>query len=292
MKAILLVALFAVAASPQQAPSFRSDIELVALPCSVVDAHGAPVTGLTRGDFKVFDNDVPRIVEYLWHDSEQPVTLAVLMDLSGSQDPVRDEHARTAAELLKLLVRPQDEVFVITIAEEIRVWTDLRFTFSQPLGPGCPKSHGISQCGSSAIWDAVYDTARLKLRPVKGTKAILLLTDGYDSGSTHTWNQAADEAQKSDAAVYAIAYPNSLGHRYAPQLYRLVAETGGAVFDPPGANYGPIQARLENDLRRRYVLGFRPERLSLGKPRHNIRVEVTRADLTVRTRQTYFQSSR
>lgn len=289
MKLFFLAAVFAIAASSQDNPSFRSEVELVAIPCSVVDGHGSAIRDLTRDEFRVFDNDVPRIVEYLWRDADQPVTLAVLIDVSDSQDPQRTEHVRTTLELLRRLTRPGDRVFLITIAEEVRLWADAGFKVSERLGQSCVKHSGISECGSSPIWNAVYDTARVTLRPIKGPKAILLLTDGYDSGSTHTWNQAAGEAQKSDAPVYAISYPNSLGHSYAPQLYRLVAETGGATFHPPEGDYEAILSRLETDLRARYVVGFRPERLSLGKPRHEVRVEVTRPDAIVRARKTYFQ---
>jgi hypothetical protein len=54
------------------------------------------------------------------------------------------------------------------------------------------------------LWNALYEAALLKLRPVKGTQALLILTDGFDTGSTHTWRQAAVEAHRADATVYAI----------------------------------------------------------------------------------------
>jgi hypothetical protein len=66
-------------------------------------------------------------------------------------------------------------------------------------------------CGSSPLWNAVYDAARLKLRPLTGNKALLILTDGFDSGSARTWRQAADEAHKADTTVYAIQYPSPTG---------------------------------------------------------------------------------
>jgi VWFA-related protein len=138
------------------------------------------------------------------------------------------------------------------------------------------------------LWDAIHDASRLKLHSVNGNKALLILTDGFDSGSTRTWQQAADAANRADVSVYAIQYRSAFGRNFAPDLYRLLAETGGAWFRAPEGKYGSIVARIETDLRHRYILGFRPERLS-GKVRHNIRVEVSRPDLTVRARKTYFQ---
>jgi hypothetical protein len=125
------------------------------------------------------------------------------------------------------------------------------------------------------------------MRPLTGSKALLILTDGFDTGSTYTWRQAVDEAARADTAVYAIQYPSASGKSFAPELYRVVAEAGGTWFQPPGNEYQPIVSRMETDLRRRYVLGFRPERLS-GRIRHDLRVEVARPGFIVRARKTYF----
>jgi hypothetical protein len=92
---------------------------------------------------------------------------------------------------------------------------------------------------------------------------------------------------RAGVSVYAIQYRSGFGRTFAPDLYRLVSQTGGTWSSAPGQEYEPIVSRIETDLRRRYVLGFRPERES-GRIRHDLRVEVTRRDLTVRARKTYF----
>ena len=184
---------------------------------------------------------------------------------------------------------------MISVNGDVRLWADVTTATAEirkqiaagpldPLGQPCPER----VCGSSPLWNAIYDTARLKLHPLTGNKALLILTDGFDSGSTHTWRQAVDEAQRADTAVYAIQYRSGFGGRFAPDLYRLVEEGGGTWFPAPGGEYGPIVSRIETDLRRRYVLGVRPERSS-GRARHEVRVEVTRPGLSVRARKTYFQ---
>lgn len=146
----------------------------------------------------------------------------------------------------------------------------------------------VSVCGSSPLWNAIYDAARIKLQPLTGNKALLILTDGFDSGSTRSWKQAADAVTRSDASLYAIQYQSGFGGGFAPDLYRLIHETGGTWFHAPEGEYGQIVSRIEADLRHRYVLGFRPERLS-GNLRHDIRIEVTRPNLSVRARKTYFE---
>jgi VWFA-related protein len=286
---LVIGGLLACTAFSQDAPEFRSQVELVAIPCTVVDAVGSPVHDLTREDFRVFDNDVPRIVSYFSHDDDQPVTLGILIDDSDSQHDLLSEHRRTVFELLHRMLRSSDSAFVISIGEDVRLYRDLTLTEMEPFGEPCSRRQGISVCGGSPLWNAVYDAARLKLRGVKGNKALLLLTDGFDTGSVRTWSEAAAAAQKADTAVYAIQYRSASGRSYAPQLYRLIAETAGTWFSAPAGDLGPIVARLETELRARYVVGFRPERVTFGKLRHEVRVEVTWPALSVRARKTYFE---
>jgi VWFA-related protein len=286
-------------------------VEIVVLPCTVVDTNGAPVGDLTREDFHVYDNGTGRPIENFWIDDDLPLTLGVLIDSSESQKEQLSEHKQTAIELLEQIWRRGDRAFVISVGEDVRLWADLTETSSDIrmqlagmpgglFGEPCAKRRSslpgmspTSACGSSPLWDAIYGAARLRLRALTGNKALLILTDGFDSGSTHTWHQTADAVTTAGASLYAVQYRSEFGRNFAPDLYRLVADAGGAIFSPPdgkspGGKYNPIVSRIETDLRHRYVLGFRPERLS-GKVRHEIRVEVTRPDLTVRARKTYFQ---
>lgn len=293
-----------VAASPaQEVLAFRSNVELVVVPFQVVDARGAMVNDLTRDEFRVFDNGTPRVIRNFWIDRDVPLTLGVIVDASVSQEEQVAEHRRTVVDLLQGMLRPGDQAFVISIAEDVRVWADLtgdveqiRKLMAAPpgdlLGEPCPRRQivagvpPISACGSTPLWNAVYDAARLKLHALTGSKALIVLTDGFDSGSTHTWRQAADAANRAETSVYAVQYRSASGRSYAPDLYRLVEEAGGTVFSSPAG----VVSRLETDLRRRYVLGFQPEKVS-GKVRHEVRVETARPSLTVRARKTYFEDA-
>jgi len=251
----ILAAFLVFSASAQ----FRSGIELVTLPCSVVDEHGAAVSGLEREDFRVFDNGVRRIVDHVWRDDDVPLAAGFLIDASESQRDRIAEHRTAAEELARRILRKGDRSFTFTVSG-----------------------------GSSPLWDAVYDAAHQTLAPLTGNKALVLLTDGFDSGSRHSWQETRDELQRDGVVLYAIQYGSRFGGSYAPDLYRLVTEAGGTWFGDPAGDYGAIAARLETDLRRGYVLGFRPENLS-GKLRHEVRVELVRPELTVRGRKTYFR---
>jgi hypothetical protein len=194
---------------------------------------------------------------------------------------------------LRKILRPGDRAFVISVEEDVRLWSDLtdqvedirsrlarsaRDIFGEP----CAKHQGNfpgmrpwSACGPTPLWNAVYDAA-LKLQPVTGNKALLILTDGFDTGSTHTWNEAADAVNRADASLYVKQYKTGSGRSFAPDLSSLIIATGGT------RDYQQIFSR------QRYVLGFHPEKLS-AKRKHEVRIEITRPDLTVRSRKTYFQ---
>jgi len=318
--AIPLACVLATASLSQDRPPFRSNVEIVVVSCAVVNASGVAIADLTRDEFQVYDNDVRRPIQNFWMDTDLPLTLGVIIDASESQKEQLSEHRQTAGELLQRILRHGDRAFVITVDEDVRLRVDLTDaiadtrgrldgSFGDLLGEPCVKRQNTipglgptSACGTSPLWNAVHDAARIKLQPLTGNKALLILTDGFDSGSTHSWSQAAEAVSRADASLYAIQYQSGLGGSFAPDLYSLVHETGGTWFHAPDGQYGKpggeyqkpggeyqkIVSRIETDLRHRYVLGFRPEKLS-RKRRHDVRIEVTRPDLTVRARKTYFQ---
>jgi hypothetical protein len=147
----------------------------------------------------------------------------------------------------------------------------------EPLGEPCPTLRGRSLCGGAALWNAVYSAAHWKLRSLQGS-------------STHTLEQAVEEAQRADSIVYAIRYPDGAAAPAADGLSRLTGETGGVLFDPPGAGYGEILSRIEADLRSRYVIGFHSTVAATGAMRHQIRVEAIQPGLTIRARREYFEA--
>jgi VWFA-related protein len=303
---LFLFCIFATALPSQDGSSFRSNVDLVLAPCTVVDRNGIAVVDITRDEFQVYDNDVRRRIENLWVDADLPLTLGVLVDSSESQKDQFEEHRRTVLEVLRKVLKAGDRSFVISIDEDVRLPVDLTDSALDGIerlaanrgdlfGEPCPKHQSAfpgmrpwSTCGSSPIWDAINDAARIKLKPLSGTKTLLILTDGFDSGSSHTWNQAADAVNKAGASVYVIQYRSASGNHFAPDLNQFILATGGTRFSAPDGDYRQIVSRLETDLRHRYVLGFRPEQLS-NKVKHEIRIEVTRPGLTVRARRTYFR---
>jgi VWFA-related protein len=138
------------------------------------------------------------------------------------------------------------------------------------------------------LWNAVYASAHLKLSGPAANKALLILSAGNDTGSTHSFGAALEEVQQSGTVVYAVKYPDTLSTDASyDDLRRLTEETGGILFDLHGAGYSAIISRIAADLRGRYVLGFRPDSTASETRRRSLKVEVLRSGATVRARREY-----
>jgi len=138
------------------------------------------------------------------------------------------------------------------------------------------------------LWNAVYASAHVKFNSGTKNNVLLVLSDGNDTGSTHSFSDALAEVQKQGIAVYAIQYADSWSAR-APsaELERLTGETGGQLFDLRKTDFAEVISRIVNDLHARYILTFKPESTEKsGKP-HSVEVQVTPPALVVRARRQY-----
>jgi Ca-activated chloride channel family protein len=169
-------------------------------------------------------------------------------------------------------------------------------TESPLLGPACRNSGFPHTCGGTALWHGLYYTAR-ELRPVAGRKAIVVLSDGLDTGSDIGMNDLVEMAQSAGAVVYSIKYLSpmrfmSIGGAIAQAvshgLERLSRETGGLLFPNPGRRTSEVFSKIESDLRNMYVLGFTPPSDARDGRFHKLEVTTVRRGLAVRARAGYW----
>ena len=262
-----LTSLAAQTTSGQPVPTFRSSADLVSIQALVRDKRGRPMNSLTSGDFEVLDNGQVRPILSLRADRLSPVSLAVLVDMSGSMRVAsKMEMARQAyTTLLSQLRNGQDEVAVFTFDSALHE----RQTFTTDLTGIKNALDEFQPFGSTSLYDATAATAR-KLAGRSAThKAIIILTDGVDTSSTLTAPEVSGVASSIDVPVYVVATVPSLDEaaiaepagRTQPgkgaDLRDLAEWTGGqVVFASTFGETAAVAARLVGELRERYVLAI------------------------------------
>jgi len=317
---VLALALLSAAAYSQQA-DIRVDVGAVNVTCAVTDRRGAPVKNLTATDFELRDNGRVQSIDHLWQESELPLTIGLIVDVSGSQTSFVEKHQQTVAKFLKQVMRPQDRTFIATVGPEVKLLADLTSSpeelrqriglidFLQhaggQFGESCEAAVPLRGCGGTALWNGVYAAAAQKMRWAHGRKALVVLSDGLDTGSLHSLPDAIESVQESETVVYAIKYvdpdlsasQSGLSRRKPNRgLERLTDETGGWTFPDPENQLAEVFAKIEEDLRNQYVIGFTPPPETRDGRFHKLEVKMARPnaakDLTVRARIGYYAPSR
>src|SRR5580692_11156488 len=279
----VLTLMFAALLSAQQKPDIRVDVDLVTVACSVTDRDGAPAKGLKVEDFNLHDNGKPREIRNFWQESDLPLTVALVADVSGSQAGFIRSHREAVGQFLKQVIGPRDHAMIVQVEQQARLISDLTGSFddlsaavekigaregkdSPMLGPRCRNTGVRRSCGGTALWHGLYYTAK-ELKPVAGRKAIVVLSDGMDTGSDISLTDLIEMAQSAEAVVYSIKYANpmrfmsisaTIAQAVSRGLERLSRETGGLTFPNPGRRTSEVFSKIEADLRNMYVLGFAP----------------------------------
>jgi len=317
--AILLLA----AALDAQKADIRVDVGLVTVACEVTDRNGVPVKSLQVEDFELRDNDRLQKIDHLWQEQDLPLTIGLIVDVSGSQSAFIEQHRQTLTQFLRQVIGAKDRAFLLTIGPEVKLMADLTGSVEAlrkgvddieglqlrgvQFGESCLEAVPYRGCGGTALWNGVYAAARQKMKWVKGRKALIVLSDGLDTGSPHSLPDAIQSVQEAETVVYAIKYvdpeitPSQAGvsKRGASirglanrGLERLTDETGGYTFPNPEDKLAEVFARIEQDLRNQYVLGFTPPEDARDGRFHKLEVRAQRRNLVVRARVGYYAQSR
>ncbi|MDQ2946782.1 MAG: VWA domain-containing protein [Acidobacteriota bacterium] len=300
------------------------NVDLVQVACSVTD-HNVAVKGLQKSDFILREDAKPQEIKYLWQQAELPLSIGLIIDVSGSQSSLVHKHRHTVAQFLKQVLRPEDRAMIVSVGGQ--VWLNADLTNSIPdletaiadvgsrhsqapmLGDPCQaagrKAHGRASrmrlrypCGGTVLWNAVYYASKLKLRQVTssqpGRKALLILSDGLDTGSDHHLNDAIEAAQSAGVPVYTIKYVDPLLLPFMAvaalkhDMQTLSRETGGVAFGVFHGNLDDVFRQIEEELRNQYVLAYTPSNRAQDGSYRKLEIEVDgRPMLQVRTRKGY-----
>ncbi len=264
------------------------------------------ISTLKREDVRVLEDGVPQQVFTFQPNSDLPLSLAILIDCSGSEERTLPEEKAAARTFLESVMRAdKDEAAIVSFTGEVTLEQGLtgniprlrraidQVEFVPPSGyigggvvvGGTPPISGTQQtlAGSTAIWDAIWATSNelLSESAEHTRRAIILLTDGEDTISQVRMQDAVNRAVKVDALIYAIG----IGDRYQfgineGALKKITEATGGRAYFPRNErDLRDAFAQIQRDLREQYLVAYSPSNKSRDGSYRRVTIEIVNPEL-------------
>jgi Ca-activated chloride channel family protein len=259
---------------------FSSQVQLVEVYATVTDAKGEPVTGLTREDFQIYENNQIQDVS-TFAAGEFPLTVALGIDRSWSMAGDKLRLAKQASQSFLRALKPGDRSMVVAINNDAEVVAPLTM---DRLNQG-RTIEALDPWSTTALHDAIMATLD-RLAPEPGRQALVIFSDGTDRYSKASAAQVVERARRSNALIYLIAF----GRERSPLLAELAVVTGGRSFLLRDVrDLDKTLADVAKELRYQYLLGYAPaDPIDADHPEwRSIRVVLKKPGAKVRARDGY-----
>jgi VWFA-related protein len=260
-------------------------VDVVEVPVVVLDAQGKPVTDLSAQDFQVLEDGQPVAVETLARSEDQPLSLGLAVDVSGSMQKDFPLVRQATGGFLSKFLRPGDRYFLATFSWDF----SLLVPWASDPRLGLERLSGVRVEGGTSLHDAVIKALEL-LAGRKGPKGLVLLTDGEDTTSRTGWDAALRVAKTRRTPLFPVGIRLSfLDFLLRGKLTELASSTGGEAFFLSSPEDLPqLYEKIGQQLRSYYVLTYRsPSQKPLDHFR-SVSVSVKGRSLQVRTIAGYF----
>ncbi|HTS60388.1 MAG TPA: VWA domain-containing protein [Candidatus Acidoferrales bacterium] len=343
----------------EPAATFSTNVKVVNLYANVRDKKGEIVKDLTKDDFLLDEDGRPQTIRYFSQESNLPLTLGLLVDTSGSQRRLIGEERDASSRFFDQVLRPDKDVaFLIHFDFEVELLQDItssRNLLQKALsdldapsqlqrrsqgggggypgggypgggggypgggGGGYPGGRGGRRGGGTDLYDAVMLGSDEIMKKQTGRKALIILSDGVDTGSRTTLSNCIESAQRADTLVYSILFedPEAYGRGGYPMggmgrhgrmggpmpapgsgrpdgkkvLEQISRETGGRFFKVTKKEpLSTIYAEINDDLRHQYSIGYSPDAPPDNRAFRHIHLTTKQKGLTVTTREGYYPS--
>src|SRR5713101_5120457 len=271
---------------------FRKQVEEVVLHATVVDDKQHIVTSLDKGDFNVYENGSPQTITSFRHE-DIPVAMGIVVDNSGSMREKRQKVNAAALNLVRAS-NPNDEVFIVNFNDEYYLDQDFTANINK-LKEALEK---IETRGGTALYDAVVASADWLKRAKLEKKVIFVVTDGEDTASGQSLEQAVRRLQAENGpTVYAIGILGDEEHpKRAKRALQVMSDrTGGIAFFPKTLDeVDTISRSVAHDIRNQYTIGYKPSTPKNQGGYRSVKVDAksrSYGKLVVRTRSGYYAGS-
>jgi VWFA-related protein len=322
----------------QNDATFSTDVKVVSVLAAVHEKGGKIVSNLTKDDFDLLEDGRPQTIKYFSRETDLPLTLGLLVDTSGSQRTVLGDEKSASYRFFEHVLREdRDQAFVLHFDFDVELLQDVtpsRAKLEKAIGQiglarqdqpqmrrgggggGYPGGGGGGRRGGgTTLYDSILLASNEVMKNQKGRKALVLLTDGVDTGSKVPLSEAIEAAQRADTLVYSVLFTGEeaqpfsgfggrgggrrggMGRYPQPQqqrgngkkvLQQISAETGGGFFEvSKKLPIDQIYDRIEEELRNQYSLGYTSDKAdALGF--RKITVTVKQKNMIVQTREGYY----
>ena len=290
----------------------RVSTSLITVPAEVMDRSGRYIGTLRKDDFRIYENGVEQDVAY-FASIEQPFTVALLLDVSGSTQS-QLQAIRSAANTFIKGLRPNDRLLLVSFDGKINVLTEA-VTLSE-LRKMKLRLDAVND--GTLLYDAMAFVLNQRLAGIQGRKAIVLLTDGVDGGSKKaSYKQNIRDAEEGNVIIYTVQYntlpqlPERLSRIANPKvrekmqakmikgygvgstyLHSLAEKTGGRLYNAETLSDVPQAfGAITQELGRQYSLGYYPKGQARAGEKREIKVRTRSTNLIVRARESYIANS-
>jgi VWFA-related protein len=303
-----------------QDQTIRVDVDLVNILFTVRAKKGGQlIPNLEKNNFTLAEDSKSQTIQRFTRETDLPLTLGLLIDISASQERLIDTERQAASQFFSTVIRKKDEAFLISFGKStdlLQDYTnsarqlskgldDLRGDGQTPMMGRSPvpvNTGPIPQAGTpkgTLLYDAIYLAANEKLKTEVGRKAMVLITDGGDQGSTYTLRQAVEMAQRADTIIYSIYYVDhgfySGGRGFAfgggdeGGLKKMSEETGGHVFTVSNKHpLSEIFQEIQDELRNQYSIGYSSTNPNRDGSFRRIEIKTDNTDYKVQARNGYY----
>ncbi len=272
------------------APVLHADSSLVIIPAHVTRPNGVPVTGLQKDNFRITENQVEQRITHFTQD-DAPVSVGLLLDVSGSMRPKMTKAVEAASAFFRTS-NAQDEFSLIEFSDRAK----LCIPFTLDVDEVTARIGRTHPFGQTALLDAVHLALQGMKQAKNDRKALVILSDGGDNHSRRSAAEIKNELFESDVQVFAMGiFDAALGEaapdeeKNGPQLLDQLAEqSGGRHYRIQNLNDLPaISAKIGNELRNEYLLGYYPGQMQRDGRYHAVTLQLQGLAPTPELKTTY-----
>jgi VWFA-related protein len=287
---------------PPETEVVRVETDLVNVFFTAADKNRRFITTLGQQDIRVIEDGVPQQIFTFQRETDRPLSIAILIDVSASEELTLPSEKAAAREFVKTVLRTgKDEAAIISFTGEATVEQSLtddvqrlqkaigRVEIVLPrgyIGGGVvvpPIYNPDPRAGSTAIWDAIWVTSADLLSETrdKTRRTIILLTDGADTSSRFKRNEAVERAMKVGAVIYSIGIGDTTNFGVEKDSLRKLSErTGGLAFFPKDeTDLRAAFGQIEQELRSQYLVAYAPTNKSRDGSYRKVEIELVNPEL-------------